>query len=147
TELVNNGSRAKLAVKAKRLPGGGWEYHYALMNFEFAFAMTEGTTPNLRITSTQGFDAFALNTGSGADITSTVFRDGDLDDGNDWSFDVGADSVEWNAGDAGRSLGWGELYSFTVHSSKAPMSGTAVLRADGTGRGTAYEVETLVPGR
>ena len=147
SELVANDSRAKLAVKARRLPTGVWEYHYALMNFEFAFAMTEGTTPNLRITSTQGFDAFALNTDAGADITATVFRDGDLDDGNDWNFEVGADSVEWRAGDGSRTLGWGELYSFTVHSRRGPVSGTAVLRADGTGRGTAYEVETLVPGR
>ncbi len=146
SELVAGDARAKLAVKAKRLRTGGWEYHYALMNFEFAFAETEGNTPNLRITSTQGFDAFALETGSGASITSTRVRDGDLDAGNDWDFTVGADSVEWAAGSGGRSLGWGELYSFTVHSTKAPVAGTAVLRADGAGRGAAYEVATLVPG-
>ncbi|MBJ6983398.1 hypothetical protein [Luteimonas sp. MC1750] len=146
TELVDGGARAKLAVKARRLVGGGWEYHYALMNFEFAFAMTEGASPNLRITSTQGFDAFALATASGASITSTTFRDGDLQSGNDWDFVAGADSVEWSAGSAGRTLGWGELYSFTVRSSKAPVAGTATLRADGSGRGTAFEVATLVPG-
>jgi len=147
TELVHNGARAKLAVKARRLAGGVWEYHYALMNFEFAFAETEGNSPNLRITSTQGFDAFALNTGSGADITANVVRDGDLDAENDWTFQVGPDSVEWSAGEGGRTLGWGELYSFTVRSRKAPVTGTAVLRADGTGRDIAHEVATLVPGR
>lgn len=145
-EVVDGGARAKLAVKARRLPGGMWEYHYALMNFEFAFAETEGTSPNLRIVSTQGFDAFALNTSSGAAITHAVVRDGDLEAGNDWSFKAGADHVEWQAGAGGRSLGWGELYSFTVHSTQAPVPGTANLRADALGRGTSIAVETLVPG-
>ena len=146
TELVADGAHAKLAVKANRRIDGMWEYHYALMNFEFAFAMTEGASPNLRITSTQGFDAFALATASGASITSTTFRDGDLQSGNAWDFVAGADSVEWSAGSAGRTLGWGELYSFTVVSPKRPVSGTATLRADGTGRPIAYELDTLVPG-
>ena len=146
TELESNGSRAKLAVKVTRLPGGDWQYHYALMNFEFAFAQTEGSTPNLRIVSTQGFDAFALATSSGNEISSTVFRDGDLDAGNDWAFEAGTDSIEWAAGEDGRSLGWGELYSFTVVSGKQPVNGTATLRADGHGRGATYEVATLVPG-
>lgn len=146
TELVNGGARAKLAVKARRLGSGAWEYHYALMNFEFAFATTEGASPNLRITSTQGFDAFALRTGSGASITSAVVRDGDLDAGNDWAFATTSEGVEWSSADGDRTLGWGELYSFTVHSRRAPVAGTAVLRADGTGRGTAFEVATLVPG-
>src|SRR5690606_9396037 len=128
---VAGDARAKLAVKAKRLPTGDWEYHYALMNFEFAFAETTGSTPNLRITSTQGFDAFELETTSGGSITSTRARDGVLDADNDWAFSVGAGSVEFAAGSGGRTLGWGELYSYTVRSTKAPVAGTAVLRADG----------------
>ena len=146
TELKVGSSHAKLAVKAKRRTDGNWEYHYALMNFDFAFAQTQGTTPNLRILSTQGFDAFALATTSGDAITSTQVRDGDLDPGNDWTFQAGSDSVEWSAVPDGRTLAWGELYSFTLVSSKRPVSGTATLRVDGTGRGTAYPVETLVPG-
>ncbi|MGY1458774.1 MULTISPECIES: hypothetical protein [unclassified Luteimonas] len=145
TEFVAGDQHAKLAVKVTRLPGGNWQYHYALMNFDFAFAQTEGNSPNLRIVSSQGFDALALATASGSAITSTVFRDGDLVAGNDWAFEAGPSSVEWKAGDAGRSLGWGELYSFTIVSPKRPTSGTATLRADGFGRETAYDVATLVP--
>ncbi|MEN1957155.1 hypothetical protein [Luteimonas changyuni] len=146
TELVSGDSHAKLAVKAKRLAGGVWQYHYALMNFDFAFAETEGSSPNLRIHSTQGFDAFALATASADAVTATTVRDGDLDAANDWAFEAGTDSIEWSAGSGGRSLAWGELYSFTVLSTRSPVNGTATLRADGTGRGTAYEVDTLVPG-
>ena len=146
TELVAGDARAKLAVKAKRLPTGDWEYHYALMNFEFAFAQTEGSTPNLRIVSSAGFDGFSLGTASGSAIASTVFRDGDLDDGNDWSFEAGADRVGWYMGDSDRSLRWGELYSFTIRSTRAPVSGTATLYGDSANRGVTYEIETLVPG-
>lgn len=146
TELKVGDAHAKLAVKAKRRIDGNWEYHYALMNFDFAFAQTQGTSPNLRILSTQGFDAFALATTSGDAIASTLVRDGDLDPANDWTFEAGADAIEWSAVPDGRTLGWGELYSFTVISSKRPVSGTATLRADGTDRGTEYEVATLVPG-
>ncbi|WP_132998926.1 hypothetical protein [Luteimonas arsenica] len=145
-ELVAGGARAKLAVKAARQPNGVWEYHYALMNFEFVFAQTEGSTPNLRIVSSTGFDGFSLGTASGSAIASTVFRDGDLDDGNDWGFEAGADRVGWYMGDSDRSLRWGELYSFTVYSTRAPVSGTATLHGDSANRGVTYEIETLVPG-
>jgi hypothetical protein len=145
TEFVDGGARGKLAVKVSRVPGG-WQYHYALMNFEFAFAETEGTSPNLRIVSTQGFDGFALNTASGGNVSATVFRDGDLVAANDWTFEAGADAIGWSAAAGGRTLGWGELYSFTVISSKAPVNGTATLRADAAGRGTSLDVATLVPG-
>lgn len=147
TELVAGDARAKLAVKVKRLPDGSWQYHYALMNFEFAFAETEGATPNLRITSTQGFDAFSLASTGGASVSSNTFRDGDLDGGNDWAFQAGADAIQWTAGSSGRPLGWGELYSFTLVSRRGPVSGTATLRADGARRAPQHQVATLVPGR
>lgn len=146
TELVDGDSRAKLAVKASfNLLDRVWEYHYALMNFEFAFAETEGTSPNLRILSTQGFDGFVLHTPSAAAVRSTVFRDGDLDAGNDWTFRPTPEGLAWRADAGGRTLGWGELYSFTVYSTRAPVAGTATLLADGTGRGASFAVETLVP--
>lgn len=145
TELVDAGQRARLAVKVTRLPDGNWQYHYALMNFEFAFAELEGAPPNLRIVSTRGFDAFALATASGDAVASTVFRDGDIEPGNDWSFEADADGVEWSAGETGRSLPWGELYSFTLVSPKRPVDGTAVLRSDGAPREAVYELATLVP--
>lgn len=146
SELKVADSHAKLAVKVTRRPDGNWQYHYALMNFDFAFAETEGATPNLRILSTQGFDGFVLSTASPDAIVSTVVRDGDLDAGNDWTFEAGADGISWTAVPGERTLAWGELYSFSVVSAKRPVAGTATLRADGTGRPTAYELDTLVPG-
>lgn len=147
-EVVVDGARAKVAVKISRLPGGLWQYHYAVMNYEFAFAETSGQEPNLRIDSTQGFDGFSLSTGSGAAVSDTVFRDGDLDAGNDWAFTTSADAIRWDdASGNHHSLGWGELYSFTVLSTKAPARGTATLHADNAPTPTSYDVDMLVPGR
>lgn len=147
-EVVSDGARAKVAVKVVRMPGTRlWQYHYAVMNFEFAFAETSGAEPNLRMESSQGFDGFSLATSSGAAATSPVFRDGDLMAGNDWSYATDATSIRWTDADAAHSLGWGELYSFTVVSSKAPVRGTATLHASNAPTAAAIQVATYVPSR
>ncbi|MBJ7575114.1 hypothetical protein [Luteimonas sp. MC1828] len=146
TELVTEASRAKVAVKAKRLPSGLWQYHYAVMNFEFAFADITGTNPNIRVANGQGFDAFALATSAGAQVSGTVFRDGDINAGNDWQFSTGGSGIEWRDAAGGNSLSWGVLYSFTLMSTKPPVDGVATLRADGTTRPRSFQVATLVPG-
>ncbi len=145
TELLADRARVKVAAKVKRLGGGIWQYNYAVMNFEAAFAETSGSEPDLRIESTQGFDGFSIGTGSAAAASAVAFRDGDLDGDNDWALEAAADGLHWSDADAAQSLGWGELYSFSFVSNKPPVAGTAVLRADNAPTPMTFPVDTLVP--
>ncbi len=143
-ELVVGKAHAKVAVRARRIGVNLWEYHYAVMNFDFAFVQTSGAEPNLRVISTQGFHGFELATSSST--TQRVFRDGDRDDSNNWSATQAAGSVRWNNGaSTATSLGWGMLYSFSFTSTGAPSVGTATLHAAGAPVPTSYQVRTLVP--
>ncbi len=144
-ELVVDGARAKLAVKVMEMPGGLWQYHYALMNFEFAFAQTSGAEPNLRVVSTRGFDGFSLSTGTQAQ--GTVFRNGDLDAANDWTVATDAAGIHWRDATAVNSLEWGGLVGFTVVSPRPPVRGSATLRADNAPTPASFRVATLVPAR
>ena len=75
-----------------------------------------------------------------------MFRDGDLDTGNDWQFTATASAGKWSdAAGAPNSLWWGGLYSFTLVSPKGPMVGDATLYADHAPTPRAYTVRTLVP--
>lgn len=143
-ELLVDGARAKLAVKVQRLGNGQWRYHYALMNFEFAFGTASGAAPNVRVSGNHGFDAFTLETGSGAQATAAVFRDGDLAASNDWTFETLPDGLRWRNASGGNTLWWGTLFSFSITSPKAPIHGYATLGAD-TQPATAHRVLTIVP--
>lgn len=146
-ELVVDGAHAKVAVKAFNLGNGYWRYHYAVMNFDFTFAQTSGTEPNLRIVSNQGFDGFALSTASAAQATDLLFRDGDLNAGNNWSFSNSGGSLKWsNVSGTASTLWWGTLYAFSFTSPKAPVAGTATLSANNAATPRQYTVATLVPG-
>ena len=145
-ELVVDGAHAKVAVRANRIGPNLWRYHYAVMNFDFAFATTSGAEPNLRITSTRGFDGFSIATSAAAG--GAVFRDGDLDANNNWTFAPSPGQVRWNnAASAETTLGWGMLYSFTLTSSAPPQLGLATLHAAGAPTPVSYTVRTLVPAR
>lgn len=144
-ELVVDGAHAKVAVKVRPLGNRQWRYDYAVMNFDFAFGTVSGTNPNLRVENNQGFDGFAISTASAARGTP-VFRDGDLDSGNDWQYTAAADAGKWSDADgAPNSLWWGGLYSFTLISANGPMLGEATLYADNAPTPQSYTVRTLVP--
>lgn len=145
-EIVVDDARAKVAVKVDRLNNGQWRFHYAVMNFEFAFGTLSGNNPDLRVEDNQGFDGFSLATTSAALVTSSTFRDGDLDAGNNWQFTATANAAKWSdAAGAPNSLWWGGLYSFTLLSPKGPMYGEATLHADHAPTPRTYTVRTLVP--
>ena len=76
---------AKLAVKVTDLGSGLWRYDYAVMNLDFARAVTSGSAPNVRVVSNKGFDRFSVPLPAGALVSATRFSDGDLDAGNDWA--------------------------------------------------------------
>lgn len=146
-ELVVDGARAKVAVKVDRLSNGHWRYHYAVMNFEFAFGTLSGTNPNLRVSDNQGFDGFSVPLPAAhAAQTTHVFRDGDLDAGNNWQFTSAGGTARWSdAADAPNSMWWGGLYSFTLTTPRGPAYGEATLYADHAPTPQSYTVRTLVP--
>ncbi len=132
---------ATLAVRARELGGGQWQYHYAVMNFDITFFTTTGSEPNLRITSNRGFDRFEVLTT--ARIATPVFRDGDLDSANDWQVASGRGTRGWSLGSAtANHLFWGTLFSYSF-TSGAPRYGQAELSAT---TGEVFNVATLVPG-
>ncbi len=133
---------ATLAVRARELPGGQWQYHYAVMNFDITFWKTTGSEPNLRITSNRGFERFEVLTT--ARVTTPVFRDGDLDSANDWQLVNGRGTRGWSLGSVETNhLFWGTLFSYSFTSSAPPRYGQAELS---TTAGDVFNVATLVPG-
>ncbi len=146
-EVVAEGGHVKVAVKVTELRRNRWRYNYAVMNLDVAFAQTSGAEPNLRITSTQGFDGFGIATTAFFPARSARFRDGDLDSGNDWQFSRSPGLVRWNNGaSTATSLGWGMLYSFSFVATSPPVMGDATLYADTAPVPQSYAVQTLVPG-
>ena len=155
SELVAPEGRAKVAVKVTDLGGGNWRYEYAVMNFDFARAVTTGSEPNLRVLSNKGFDTFSVPLPAGATASATAFRDGDADTTTDWRTTTTGGRVQWTAAVRSASwsgrlqrptLDWGTLYSFGFVSNRAPVAGNASLNVAQAGTPSAYEVATLVPG-
>lgn len=144
-ELVVGNAHAKVAVRVVRIGPALWRYHYAVMNFDFAFAETSGAEPNLRIVSTRGFDGFELATA--AATSAPAFRDGDRDPGNDWVATQAPGSIRWDNGPSpASSLGWGVLYSFSLTATVGPSFGVATLHAADAPVPASFQVRTLVPG-
>ena len=146
-ELVANGSHAKVAVKVSQLGGGLWRYHYAVMNLDFAFVLTQGAEPNLRIVGQQGFDGFEIATSVPGAAQDLVFRDGDLTAANNWQGTQETGKVRWSTGPGAptNSLAWGMLYSFSLTSTGAPRLGTATLSAANAATPGSFTVRTIVP--
>ena len=76
-ELVAPEGRAKVAVRVDDLGNGSWRYHYALMNFDFARGVTQGSEPNLRVVRNDGFNRFAVRVGASTTISQIAYADGD----------------------------------------------------------------------
>ena len=130
-----------------RLGGGLWRYHYAVMNLDFAFVLTQGAEPNLRIVGQQGFDGFEIATSVPGAAQDLVFRDGDLNAANNWQGTQENGKVRWSTGPGAptNSLAWGMLYSFSLTSSGAPRLGTATLSAANVATPGSFTVRTIVP--
>jgi hypothetical protein len=160
TELAAPEGHAKIAVKVTNLGNGKWRYNYAVMNFDFARAETQGAEPNLRVVSNKGFDAFSVPVPSSVRIQSPASDVGDENPNLNWTVDVGGGFVKWSTdtsvagiGDGSHvfpselpTLDWGTLYSFSFITSAAPVAGTATLHVALAGSPATYGVATLVPG-
>jgi len=159
TELVAPEGHAKVAVKVTDLGNGKWRYNYAVMNFDFARAETQGAEPNLRVVSNQGFDSFGLPVATGVSILSPASDLGGTAANGNWRSSIASGQLTWsNNGSLGGigshgappvnlpTLDWGTLYSFSFISNAAPVSGTATLHVALAGTPASYSVATLVPG-
>lgn len=160
TELATAEGRAKVAVKVTNLGNGQWRYDYAVMNVDFARAVTSGTNPNIRVQSNKGFDRFSIPAPTGVQITALPSKWGELDPGKSWRAQVANGRLNWstdttvpgfNSPTLGTSavpvsLDWGVMQSFSVTTNRAPVAGNAILNVAQAGSPASYEVATLVPG-
>lgn len=124
-QLSSAEGNVKIAGKSTDLGGGRWRYDYAVMNLDFARALTSGAEPNLRVLSNAGFKAFSVQFNP-ATITDLVFSDGDLDAANDWTPAVASRSVTWTA-PAGNPLNWGTMFRFSFVANVGPAKGAFIL--------------------
>lgn len=143
TELATPEGHSKVAVKATNLGGGRWRYDYAVMNLDFARAVTQGAEPNLRVVSNLGFDSFSVPVGTST-VTDLVFSDGDLDSQNDWVGSVGRGTVTWTAPTSAQSLNWGTMFRFSFIVNQAPVKSTVVLRVATSGDPKALKATGLL---
>jgi len=160
TELVTPEGRAKVAVKVTNLGNGQWRYDYAVMNVDFARAITSGSAPNVRVISNKGFDRFSVPVPSGAHITALPGRVGEIDPGMNWRVQTTSGRVDWSTDTnipgfsaptfstsaVPKSLDWGVMYAFTLTTDKAPTTGMATVHVAQAGTPASYDVATLVPG-
>jgi hypothetical protein len=141
-QFVTAEGNVKVAARSTDLGGGRWRYDYAVMNLDFARAVTEGAEPNLRVISNLGFNRFRVPVGT-ATITDLSFNDGDLDATNDWSASVSERNVVWTA-PSGRALNWGTMMRFSFIANKRPAKGPVVLNIATPGSPTALRSTGLI---
>ncbi|HEY6942202.1 BACON domain-containing protein [Dokdonella sp.] len=146
SELAVGEGHARLAVKVTDNGDGTWRYDYAVMNFDFARATTQGAEPNLRVLSNKGFDRFSVPIATGAVVSATRFRDGDLVAANDWTVDTSGGRATWTAPAAGPTLDWGTLYAFSLTVNAPPVALDGSLRVAQSGSPASYDLATLAPG-
>ena len=160
SELVAPEGRAKVAVKVTDLGKGQWRYDYAVMNVDFARAVTTGSAPNVRVVSNKGFDSFSVPVATSVLMAALPGNSGELDPSVNWRASVAGNRVDWST-DVTRpgfsapsfqtsalpkTLDWGVMYSFSLIANKPPVSGTATLHVAQAGSPASYDVATLVPG-
>ncbi len=147
-EIAVKEGHAKVAIKVTDLGDGRWRYHYAVMNFDFARAVTSGREDDhtLRVLSNNGFNRFAVPRNAAATITELEFADGDSNGANNWSGALEAGHVVWQAPNAASSLNWGSLYRFTFVANTPPVEIPVTLDVTESGAPSSFEVPSLGTG-
>ena len=154
-EIASPEGHTKVAVKAVNLGGGNWRYDYAVMNFDFARAVTSGAAPNLRVIHNYGFDSFRVLHSPGVMISGMTFSDGDQTSSNDWTAASFNNSVRWTAPvdiappaqtPAVRNpLNWGTMFRFSFVANAPPSAGSVQLNVAQTGVPESYDATVLAP--
>lgn len=157
-ELAGEEGHTRIAVKVKELAscpaesgltGTCYRYDYAVNNFDFSRAETEGTPPNLRVLDNRGFASFTLPLDPASSYVDPDghFADIDVNAANNWTAAVGESDVTWTA-PAGNELNWGLLFRFTVITNQAPDSertGTTRLGVAAVGDPAEYSGDMMIP--
>jgi len=140
-ELDAAEGHVRVAVRVTAVGGGSFRYDYAVMNFDFARAVTQGAEPNLRVLSNRGFSAFRV-TANASSISAITFSDGDSAPGNNWNGVAGSGQVTWTA-PAGASLDWGTLFLFSFVANAPPLPAPVTLTVADPGSPASYQVNAF----
>jgi hypothetical protein len=136
-----------LRIAARATPvGARWRYDYAIMNLDFARAVTAGAEPDLRVLDARGIGGLSIPLLPDSAVTALQAFDLDREPGNDWTARAGVDTVSFDAPASGNSIDWGTLHAFSFESAAAPREGTVTLVPARAGSPAAYAVPSLVPG-
>jgi hypothetical protein len=133
----------KLAVRVTDLGNNQWRYQYAVMNLDFARAITSGAEPNLRVLDNRGLNALSIPVGN-ATITDVRFGDGDLDPNNDWFSVLTNQRIRWVA-PSNNTLNWGTMFTFSFVANQGPNTGLFQLGVANAGTPAELQEATLVP--
>jgi len=134
----------RVSVRTTKLTGSRYRYSYAVLNEDFARAITSGNEPNLRIEASGGFDQFQIRLGTDVRPEEVTFTDSDDDARNDWANSIGDRAVNWHA-PSGNSLTWGNVYTFALVARSKPEIGRIMLHVVQPGKPAWYETNILVP--
>jgi len=151
TELAADEGHARVAVKVTDLGDGTWRYDYAVMNFDFARAVTTGSEAanNLNVMRNHGFNSFSLTLPATASVVSATFNDADSDAANEWVQTRQGNTLTWqgpsDAGIATNALNWGTLYRFSLVTDMPPVQGSVNLGVAEAGAPASFGVEALTP--
>jgi len=157
--------RSRIAVRATDLGGGRTRFDYAVMNFDFVRAYTEGTgayaddsdpTKRFRVIHNFGFDRFSVPLPAGVDVDTLEFNDGDLDTANNWTVAVADGAVTWsapvnptppaNTPAILNGLNWGTMFRFSFVADGAVQSGVNVdLHVAQTGTPASFQASVIGP--
>ncbi|GMV28757.1 MAG: hypothetical protein AMXMBFR59_08820 [Rhodanobacteraceae bacterium] len=163
-EIASPEGHTRVAVNVVDLGNGTWRYDYAVMNFDFARAVTQGTgkysddsdpAMRFRVIHNFGFDRFSVPLPDGVTVSSLEFNDGELDAGNDWSATTTGGSVTWSA-PANPSppastpavlnpLNWGTMFRFSFIANQAPTAADIDLHVAQSGTPASYTAAVLAP--
>lgn len=163
-EIASPEGHTRVAVNVVDLGNGTWRYDYAVMNFDFARAVTQGTgkysddtdpAMRFRVIHNFGFDRFSVPLPEGVTVSSLEFNDGELDAANDWSATTTGGSVTWSA-PANPSpppstpavlnpLNWGTMFRFSFIANQAPTAADIDLRVAQSGTPASYTAAVLAP--
>lgn len=130
--------RTRVAAKVTALGGGSYRYDFAVMNLDFARALTESSGSKLRVLANRGFDSFRVAVDA-ASVSAISFSDGDGNAANDWTGTLAGGALTWTAPGAA-TLDWGTLYSFSFVADAAPQVGYVSLGVAEAGRPAEYHV-------
>ncbi len=139
-DLATSDGHVRLSVKVASLGDGRYRYDYALMNFDFARAVTTGTEPNLRVLSNLGLGALSIPIASNSGASVDMHQAG----ANAWDVTY-ADGALRIAAPNGDSQPWGALYRFSLTTRLPPEAGAAVITPAAFGTPATLNIGTLVP--